>query len=157
MENKQILSHGIFWASELGYLKEVFSKHLPGKNFFDLGSGDGAVVEFACKFTSAAYGCEIDPKLYQDSKTKRRIYNENFFGHNFRNVDIIYYYLKGSSHELELIQKLNEEFKGILIIYYKSMKEKQVDTFASFLDAIKIQDYPFVKVYGFRPISLAKL
>ena len=150
MENKQVLSHGIFWASELNYLKDVFSKFLQGKLFLDLGSGDGKVVKFAYNFSNYVNGVEIDKKLYEDSEVKNWIMNDNLFNINFKSYDILYYYLKGSKHELELIQKLNEEFKDYLIIYYKSMKEKQVDVFASFLKADVCYVSEYVKVYKFQ-------
>lgn len=149
VKTKEILSHGIYWPSETLYLKEVFSNYLPGHKFLDLGSGDGRVVEFALKFTKLAFGVEINEDLYKKSRDRAPIIFKNMFNLNFSGYGVLFYYLKGSNHELELIQKLNKEFEGILIVNYKSMKEKQVNTFASFLKANLVKSYNYVKVYKF--------
>ena len=142
-------THGIYWVSDVSKLEDIFEEYVSGNHFLDLGSGKGQVVEFASKFTEKAYGIEIDPELYNNSKVQDRIHNNNFFKLDFADEEVLYYFLKGSAHELELIEKLNKEFKGILIINFETMKEKQVETFGSFLKAEIIEDLDEVKVYKF--------
>jgi len=141
------VTHGLFYSSLLDDLKDVFSDHVKDKKFLDLGSGDGGVVSFASDYTEKARGIEIDKPLYDNSAVKNKITHGNFFHLDFSQEEVLYYYLKGSMHELELIQKLNKEFKGILIINYRTMHEKQVNVFASFLNFEEIRSYPNVKVY----------
>ena len=142
-------SHGLLWFSSLDDLYNVFGDYLPGKSFLDLGSGDGKVVEFASEYTNRARGVEIEEDLWKKSAVKLQISFGNLFNISICDEEILYYFLKGSKHELELIKKLNDEFHGIVIIYYRRMKEKQVDVFSSFLDAKEIKVYPYVKVYSF--------
>ena len=142
-------SHGILWFSTTQDLVNVFEEFLPGKSFLDLGSGNGEVVKLADKFTSHAHGIEIEKGLFSKTEMKEKIIFDNFFNHDFSKWDVIYYFLKGSKHELELILKLNDEFEGILIIYYRSMEEKQTDVFASYLKADLVKIYPYIKVYSF--------
>ena len=75
MEMNIISNYGRFWPSNILDLTQVFFDYLPGRNFVDLGSGDGRVVKLACRFAKKANGYEIDPKLYDDSKVKDLIYN----------------------------------------------------------------------------------
>jgi len=149
LKDKKVMAHGIFFPSSVEHIIDSFSDHLPGKKFLDLGSGDGKVVELALAYTEKARGVEINQSLYDNSKVKNFITFGNMFSIDFSAEEVLYYYLKGSNHELELIQKLNKEFHGTLIIYYATMKEKQVEVFASFLNAKEIQSYPHVRVFSF--------
>lgn len=92
-------------------------------SFLDLGSGDGKVVLLASLFCKAV-GIESDDELYEIShkmKKKLQIHNatflhRNYFNHDFSQYDVIYI-LPDKPFRRGLQAKLQEELKGILIVY----------------------------------------
>lgn len=98
---------------------------LNGKNFMDIGSGDGRFVIWAARHGYIAAGIEFNPFLSLLSKfkitllrinNKAKIYNKNFMNHDFSEYDIIYMYIF-SEHMDKLKGKLfNELSPGSVII-----------------------------------------
>ena len=127
------LFHTPFYPSNPKKLKSVFDElniDFSGKNFLDLGSGDGRVVVWAVKNGMSAEGIEINPYLSLLSKlkiklsrtsSKAKILNKNFKNHNFSKYDIVYTYIfKEYIDEIEA--KLFSEMKPGSIIISKIFK-----------------------------------
>jgi ribosomal protein L11 methylase PrmA len=134
------LFHTPFYPSNPKKLKSVFDElniDLRGKNFLDLGSGDGRVVVWAVKNGMSAEGIEINPYLSLLSKlriklnrasSKAKILNKNFKNHNFSKYDIVYTYIfKEYIDEIE--DKLFNQMKPGSVIISKIFKfsNRQVD------------------------------
>lgn len=95
-----------------------------GKNFYELGSGDGRVVYEAARLGAKALGIEqswlrvlySQYKAFKNGLLKARFSHGNIFSKNYQDADVIYAYLltKGI-HKLE--PKLKKELKkGAVVI-----------------------------------------
>lgn len=114
---------GIFGVSDLEHIQEFFEQINLKGNFVDLGSGDGRVVIMAAKITKNAVGIEFDEILVRKSKKHaEKLESEAIFlcqdyeKYDFSKVDVLFSY---ADHGFgpEFVQKLVEEFRGILYIY----------------------------------------
>ena len=120
-----------FYETELGWwgtadaesvyitFKEFLKKE---HKFLDLGSGDGKIVAIASLFCDQVEGIEIDEQLIQKSNQVKQQLNinakfakENFFKINLKNYDVIF--INPDQPILALMDKIKQEFKGILIVY----------------------------------------
>ena len=93
-----------------------------GKNFFELGSGDGRVVLTAAKLAADAFGVEQSwiRVLYSKYKAQKsgfknaHFYHGNIFSKSYQDADIIYIYLLHRG-----VKRLEEKLK-------KELKERSV-------------------------------
>ena len=125
MKIKRNLEHGLYVPSKLIPLIEPFTKHVTGK-FIDIGCGDGRVVMLSKEISDRGLGIEINEDLYEVASTiigDGYIELGNFFDLDFSKYDTIYYYLLGSNDEERLIEKLNVEFNGTLILNVSKKKD----------------------------------
>lgn len=92
--------------------------------FIDIGSGDGRIVSAMSGVTKQAEGIEFNPFLTLLSKTKlllkrkrnTKIYNKDFFKHDFSKYNVAYLYI--FNHQIDMLQDklFSEMAKGSLVI-----------------------------------------
>lgn len=126
-----------FYPSRTKDFKKVLDQlnyDLNGKNFLDLGSGDGRFVVFAARNGAKAEGIEINPYLSLFAKliifltrTKNaKILNKNFKNHDFSKYDIVYTYI--FKEYIDLVKdKMFEQMKPGSIIVSKIFTMSDVE------------------------------
>jgi len=95
-----------------------------GKNFYDLGCGDGRMLIEAEKRTQAnVIGYEIAPLIYIWARIKKlyfrskaKIYYKNFFKEKLNNADVIFCYLMPFQLKKLAIKIKKECKKGTLVV-----------------------------------------
>ena len=141
---------GIFEVSNLEHLEEVFSKHLKGKRFLDLGSGIGQVVKLAFVYARTATGIEYEKPFIDCTHIRENILHKDFFEHDFSQYDVLYYYVSGTKDERRLVEKIANEFTGIFIVYHAELPSDDRD-FYNLNDFELLEEFPHGKVYVVRP------
>lgn len=117
-----------FYPSSSIKLKNLISSgtiKLPSDAIFiDIGSGDGRIVSAMSDLTTQSEGIEFNPfltllskvKLFLKGKRNTKIYNKDFFKHDFSKYNVVYLYI--FNHQIDKLQEklFNEMAKGSLII-----------------------------------------
>jgi len=119
MTNSKKTSLGMFVQS-VGMVEALQQHCKHGGSFIDLGSGDGTVVRYARQFGVNAIGVEIDEELWRLSLNlwPREVFIKgDFMQINLEGFDFAYYYVQGTEKEVELAEKLNREFRGLLLVH----------------------------------------
>jgi len=105
--------------------------------FIDVGSGDGRVVDLISQYKPKfAHGIDINPFLTLASKLsffiKRRkntkIFNGNFFNHNFSGYNLVYAFIFTESLE-KLLNKLNKEVDEGCILVSNTFRLSSISPF----------------------------
>lgn len=117
-----------FWGpSVTDEVYEAFKKlNLNGKNFLDLGSGDGKVTLIAALFCENAVGVEYDPMLAGKAVELRdkiglfnaKFINDDFFNHDLSAYDVIFHAPDQPLHRGLEEKLLREMKKGSMLILY---------------------------------------
>jgi len=144
--NYKANEHGVFYPSDIDSLRKPFSVYCPGKTFCDLGSGDGRVLFLAKQ--CGARGCigfELDTELHNFSADT---INADFMDMDLRAYNILYYYLKGSNDEKALIEKINNEARGIFMLFHKDCDEKDINYFVKRVEMRMIDAYPDLSIFS---------
>lgn len=105
-----------------------------GKNFIDVGSGDGRFVVWAASNGYYAEGIEFNPFLTLASRFKlfvrrlknAKIYNKDFNNHDFSKYDVVYLYIF-PEHMDKIKDKLFEELKPKSVIIASTFKFSGID------------------------------
>lgn len=127
-------------------LEEPFSRYLKNDGFFyDLGAGDGRVVEMALKFNPESYGFEYEPNPHKN------VIQEDFMMVPIYHYQYLYYYLAGTDDEENLIRKLNTEFKGILFLYHRGVNPEE---FIKELDFEIVEEFKNITVLKWPQLTL---
>ena len=124
-----------FYPSKIKSLDEIFNKiEIKGKNFIDIGSGDGRIVIWAAERGFNADGIEYNPFLTILSKIKIfflrlnkkvRIYNKDFFDHSYSDYQIVYMFIY--SEQMDKLQnKLFRELKPNSVIISNTFNFSEV-------------------------------
>lgn len=112
------------------------------KHMLDLGSGDGKVVMIGSLFTKSS-GVEFDPWLVSVSHDVRNklmhipsmnrvtFHQGDFKQHDFSNYDVIFLNPDKEPHHIQ--SKLQDEFKGVLILYGNHMPMTSLRTHSQFV------------------------
>jgi len=141
--------YGIYVPSILEDLEPAFKKYCPYKRFLDVGSGNGSVMELAFKHGSLVRGVEIEKEFADNSKFKEHVSNKCFSEIDFRIYNIIYYFMKGTTKEKELIKKINNEANGLVILNTNGSSLKEIAKFTSKLRGSLIDKMGTILVYSF--------
>lgn len=141
-----ITKNGIYIPTFTKDLEQVFSK-LKGKTLLDLGSGKGDVVYLANLCGLDAYGVEIDPQFYEKSLNKEKIIFGDMFDIEWKNYDILYYYLAGCKMEREIIKRLRD-YKGKVIFYLRGVNERYIKDFFSSINGKVLLKTNFLRIYN---------
>ena len=120
-------SRGIsyFFTTVSDISRDLFKKYVKGKNFLDIGCGDGRILRLAMICGAKKYrGIEIDEKFIKSSNMQRCIKKGDFLDLDFNIYDVLYYFLgSDSKSETKLFEKL-KDFKGIFILYYRKVPHR---------------------------------
>ena len=141
---------GIYTPSITYEIENAFEKYCKGKTFLDLGSGNGQVLGLAFKYGSMVTGIEIEKDFYENSQFKEWVINKDMFEIDWRNYQIIYYFLKGCNQEDRLIEKINEECRELLILYTHGSNEREVSYFVTKLNGEPIYKDNHILVFNFK-------
>jgi len=147
-------SRGItYWFTEIRDIpRDLFKKYVRGKNFLDIGAGDGRVLRLAVSCgAKKSRGSEIDKKFVESSSMQRWIKICDFKEVDPKNFDVIYYFL-GSTQEVltgrdgepEVIEYL-KNFEGTLILYHRKVGHR----LQKFEDNLKSEGFEKVEGKGF--------
>lgn len=108
------------------YSREIFEKvkFKKGKQFLDLGSGEGRIIRYVVKnFQVQGIGMEINPFLYLYSKILDKIFNVraryilgNIFNQSLKEADYIYLFLTPRVFNRLEKKILKECKKGTIVI-----------------------------------------
>lgn len=96
----------------------------PGQVFYDLGCGDGRLVQYMAKHAEMeAYGLELNFWMYLIAKLRTKKYGnvkfKNLFKENLSNADVIFVFGMPDTIEKKLRKKLEQELKpGTKVITY---------------------------------------
>lgn len=120
-------SKGIsYWFTTISDIpKDLFRQYVKGKNFLDIGCGDGRIISLAMIYGAKKYrGIEIDEKFIRSSNMQRYIKKGDFCEINLNDYDVLYYFLNSDSKgEPELIENL-KKFEGVLILYHRKVTHR---------------------------------
>jgi len=102
--------------------------------FVDIGSGDGRIVDAMANLCEISEGVEFNPylslwsklKLFLKRKQNTKIYNQDFFKHDFSKYNVAYLYIFNEQiHRLQ--KKLFEEMPKGSILITNTFKIKDVE------------------------------
>lgn len=103
------VTKGVYMASERSDVIQALRKYAPRKIFCDLGSGDGRVMQWAKEVGAK----EVHGIEYEDMATDIK---GDIFDQDLSKYNLLYYFGCGASQEIRLMAKIQEEFKGFLIV-----------------------------------------
>jgi len=147
-----ILEHCVYADSKSEHLSDVFDRLITDKNFLDLGSGVGLVVEKALNYTSNAFGIEIEPWLIDLSIARSQIIEGDYFETDLSIYDVLYYYIIGTYQEDRLVTQLENELSGKLIVYDYEVEENWKNGFYARLGNLNLVEiYDYGRVYSNSP------
>lgn len=142
MRNNTRNEYGIFYASNIYKLIKPFEKYLQ-RPFLDLGSGDGRVVMLVRSMFGYGDGVEIDNELFDASSNfTNGIIHNNIFNIDLSKYNSLYYYTLGCKEEDKIIEKINKEFNGTLIL----KMAKKDDKWNNLMFSV-IEEFEDIKVY----------
>ena len=117
-------SRGIkYFMTDLDDLpKDLFKKYVQGKNFLDIGCGDGRVISLAMQCGAKKYrGVEIDEKFINGARMQRFIHKCDFKDIKFDSFDVLYYFLssdeKSEAELLEISDAMVKELISITLVF----------------------------------------
>ena len=117
-------AYGFWGTTNLSDAFELFTRiKLEKYNCLgDLGAGDGRIIAIASLFTEAE-GIEGDKKLVTKGKevleklgSKAKLVCDNYYDHEYSKYNIIFMFPDNRFDKI-MIEKLENEFKGHLLIY----------------------------------------
>lgn len=125
-----------FVPSDVRFLEKIFrtAKFKPGKEFLDIGSGDGRAVRLAAnEYGLKATGIELQPYLVWYSKFRSRSINgnktefirRNFFRGKLPKADYIYFYLFPRTVE-KLGEKISAECRPGTVVISRAFEIKNL-------------------------------
>ncbi len=140
---------GIYTPSITYEIEPAFEKYCKDKTFLDLGSGNGQVLGLAFKYGSMVTGIEIEKDFYENSQFKQWVINKDMFEVDWRNYDILYYFMKGCNQEDRLIEKINEECRELLILYTNGSNQSEINRFTKNLKCKLIESNNHLYIFRF--------
>jgi len=141
--------YGIYCPSIIEDITPAFRKYCNYKRFLDVGSGNGSVLELAFRHGSLVRGVEIEKEFAENSRFKEHIINKDFEDIDFRIYNIIYYFMKGTTKEKELIKKINNEANGLVMFNTLGSSNKDIAKFTAKLKGSLIDKLGTILVYSF--------
>ena len=117
-----------FLVSKNKLMETIITEEPPanGKNFYDLGSGDGWLLFYlAKKYPKVQFtGYELNPVLYIfarlfQHRPNLKFFRKNFFQVNLKDADYLYLYLYPGIME-KLFSKLKNELKPGTVVFSNS-------------------------------------
>ncbi len=145
-------SRGIsyFFTSIEDIPKDLFKRYVKGKNFLDIGCGDGRIISLAMLCGAKKYrGIEIDEQFIKSSTMQRFIKRGDLCEIDLSNYNVLYYFLGSDlKSEPELIENL-KKFEGVLIVYHRKVTHRlqvfQDNLFNIGFEEVESTDY--LKIY----------
>lgn len=145
-------SRGVsYWFTKMDDLpKNLFIKYVHGKDFLDIGCGDGRMVKLARKSGASKYqGIDIDEGFFKDASIQRYLTKADFRNVDLTRFQVLYYFLGSeTSNELDLMKSL-EKFEGVLILYHRKVTHR-LDAFQKHLIEVgfkEIESEGYLRIY----------